>query len=55
MTPSVLRRPQLVNWTMIKDVEGLSVTGNCSADWLDAVVVALDLLHDPELVEQNNF
>ncbi|KAK3876763.1 hypothetical protein Pcinc_018476 [Petrolisthes cinctipes] len=45
---SVLQRPKVVDWNLINEVEELSVTGNCSGDWLDALVVALDLLHDPQ-------
>lgn len=43
----VLREIMTVDWDMMNEVDQLPY-GKTSADWLDALVVAMDLLHDPE-------
>lgn len=42
-----MREPQTVDWEVITAVDQFPY-GNTSGDWLDALVVAMDLLHDPE-------
>lgn len=44
---TVLQEVRLVEWEMMKQVENLG-HGGSSGDWLDALVVAMDLLHDPD-------
>lgn len=36
-----------VDWDMMNEVDQLPF-GKATADWLDALVVAMDLMHDPE-------
>lgn len=45
----VLQEPRLVSWDIIHEVERIT-GGKKSGDWLDALVVAMDLLHDPDEV-----
>ncbi|XP_068204054.1 X-ray repair cross-complementing protein 5 [Palaemon carinicauda] len=45
----VLQEPSLVSWDLINKVERIT-GGKQSGDWLDTLVVAMDLLHDPEEV-----
>ena len=40
----VFQKPRLVDWKMIGEVEHLP-RGTIHADWLDTIVVALDLVH----------
>jgi len=42
---SVLQRPRLVDWQSAEAAEALP-RGSSAGDWLDAMVVAMDLLHD---------
>ncbi|XP_045121022.1 X-ray repair cross-complementing protein 5-like isoform X2 [Portunus trituberculatus] len=44
---TVLQEVRLVDWDMMKQVENQGCGGS-SGDWLDALVVAMDLLHDPD-------
>ncbi|XP_042886525.1 X-ray repair cross-complementing protein 5-like isoform X2 [Penaeus japonicus] len=44
---TVLREIMTVDWDMMNEVDQLPY-GKTSADWLDALVVAMDLLHDPD-------
>nr|XP_045583822.1 X-ray repair cross-complementing protein 5-like isoform X1 [Procambarus clarkii] len=44
---TVLRELQTVDWEVITEVDQLPY-GKSSGDWLDALVVAMDLLHDPD-------
>ena len=37
----------MVEWDMMNQIENQG-GGGSSGDWLDALVVAMDLLHDPE-------
>lgn len=47
---SVLRELMEVNWDIVEQVQALRCGGS-SGDWLDAVVVAMDMLHNQELVD----
>lgn len=44
---TVLRELRTVDWELINEVENLPY-GNSTGDWLDALVVGMDLLHDPD-------
>ncbi|XP_071549630.1 X-ray repair cross-complementing protein 5 [Panulirus ornatus] len=44
---TVMRELQTVDWEVIAKVDQFPY-GNTSGDWLDALVVAMDLLHDPD-------
>ncbi|XP_076036123.1 X-ray repair cross-complementing protein 5-like isoform X2 [Oratosquilla oratoria] len=44
---TVLRKPQLVNWELINSIENLP-RGNSNGDWLDALVVAMDLFAESD-------
>lgn len=51
MPPSlVLRKLMGVDWDIVEQVQALRCGGS-SGDWLDAVMVAMDMLHNHELVE----
>ncbi|KAF2367593.1 Ku70/Ku80 N-terminal alpha/beta [Trinorchestia longiramus] len=43
---TVLQEPRVVDWACVEAAQELP-RGSRSADWLDALVVAIDLLHDP--------
>ncbi|KAK8726331.1 hypothetical protein OTU49_010215 [Cherax quadricarinatus] len=44
---TVLRELRTVDWELINEVENLPY-GNSTGDWVDALVVGMDLLHDPD-------
>ncbi|RXG71453.1 X-ray repair cross-complementing protein 5 [Armadillidium vulgare] len=44
---TVYSTPKFVDWDMILKARNLP-RGNSSGDWLDAVIVAMDLLYDPD-------
>ncbi|KAK7085706.1 hypothetical protein SK128_020501 [Halocaridina rubra] len=49
----LLQPPLTVTWDIINRVENIS-GGRESGDWLDALVVAMDLLHDPDGIRFSN-
>ncbi|KAG7158268.1 X-ray repair cross-complementing protein 5-like, partial [Homarus americanus] len=44
---TVMKEPRFVDWQMIAEVDDLP-RGNSPGDWLDALIVAMDLLQDPD-------